>query len=207
MTIVARLHDRRVHPRRVRVLRDHLAELLPQNARVPDVGCRDGLLAHLIMEARPDVEISGIDVLVRPQTSIPVRPFDGRVTLNGAASFDVVMLVEVPHHLDEPIALLREAVRVAGAAVLIKDLTRDGFLAGPPTLQLMDRVGNAHHGVALPIRIGHENTSTERSTISISMSPCGKTGWDSTPVSSASRSSAPFISSPGSTSGGANMAQ
>jgi SAM-dependent methyltransferase len=149
MTVVTRLHDLRIHPRRVRVLRDHFAELLPSNARVLDVGCGDGLLAQLLTQARPDVEIIGIDVLVRPETSIPVRPFDGQVIPFGPAAFDVVLLVDVLHHLDDPTTLLREAARVAGIAVLIKDHTRNGFLAAT-TLRLMDRVGNAHHGVALP---------------------------------------------------------
>jgi 2-polyprenyl-3-methyl-5-hydroxy-6-metoxy-1,4-benzoquinol methylase len=148
MTIVTRLHDRRIHPRRVQVLRDHFAELLPSNARVLDVGCGDGLLAHLLTDVRPDVEISGIDVLVRPETRIPVRQFDGRVIPYGPAAFDVVLLVDVLHHMDDPSTLLREAARVARVAVVIKDHTRNGFLAGT-TLRLMDRAGNAHHGVAL----------------------------------------------------------
>jgi hypothetical protein len=45
--------------------------------------------------------------------------------------------------------LLREAARVARRAVVIKDHTLDGLLAGP-TLRFMDHVGNARHGVALP---------------------------------------------------------
>lgn len=148
MTVVSRLHDLRVHPRRVRVLRDHLADLLPSSARILDVGCGDGLLARLVAEARPDVQVSGIDVLVRPETSIPVRQFDGRVIPYGPAAFDVVLLVDVLHHVDDPTTVLREAARVAGRGLLIKDHTRNGFLAGT-TLRLMDRVANAHHGVAL----------------------------------------------------------
>ena len=65
------------------------------------------------------------------------------------ASFDVVMFVDVLHHTDDPTVLLREACRVARQAVVIKDHTRDGLLAGP-TLNFMDWVGNARHGVVLP---------------------------------------------------------
>jgi len=45
--------------------------------------------------------------------------------------------------------LLREAVRVARRALIIKDHSLQGFGAGL-TLRVMDMVGNARHGVSLP---------------------------------------------------------
>jgi len=44
-----------------------------------DVGCGDGLLAHLMTQKRPDLDLRGIDVLVRDRTHIPVDKFDGQV--------------------------------------------------------------------------------------------------------------------------------
>ena len=148
MSLLGNLHGRYVHSRRVRVLRDTLAGLLPQNARVLDVGCGDGLLARLIMDERPDLEISGIDVLVRPDTKIPVSEFDGSRIPFADQSFDAVMFVDVLHHTDDPAVLLAEARRVAGL-MIIKDHRRNGLLAGP-TLRFMDWMGNAPHGVVLP---------------------------------------------------------
>jgi hypothetical protein len=46
------------------------------------------------------------------------------------------------------VGLLGEALRVSRHAVLIKDHTLEGFLAGP-TLRFMDRTGNLRHGVSL----------------------------------------------------------
>jgi SAM-dependent methyltransferase len=88
-------------------------------------------------------------VLVRPTTAIPVEHFDGSRRPDADGSVDVVMLVDVLHHAADPMVLLREARRVARRSLVIKDHTRDGLLARP-ILQLMDWVGNAHHGVVLP---------------------------------------------------------
>ncbi len=149
MSVVADIHGRYVFGRRVRVLAAHLAELLPRNATVLDVGCGDGSLARLIGTLRPDVSIRGIDLLVRPQTAIPVEAFDGAHFPAADGSYDVVMFVDVLHHTHNAAQLLGEARRVARQFILIKDHTRDGWLAGA-TLRFMDAVGNARFGVALP---------------------------------------------------------
>jgi SAM-dependent methyltransferase len=133
----------------VRVLHKHLVELMPQGASVLDVGCGDGRLARLIQEARPDLSVSGIDVVARPQAHIPVQVFDGETIPAEEAGIDVILFVDVLHHTADPMVLLAEAARVARRAIVIKDHNRDGLFAGP-TLRFMDYVGNAHHGVALP---------------------------------------------------------
>lgn len=149
MSITERIHGGYVASRRVRVLSDHLSELIPYGSTVLDVGCGDGSIACTIMRNRPDVEIKGIDVLMRERTFIPVNQFDGRIIPYGAACFDMVMMVDVLHHTEDPQCLLREAARVARKSVLIKDHTRDGAFA-LPTLKFMDCIGNERYNVALP---------------------------------------------------------
>lgn len=149
MSFLSRLHGEYVFSRRARVLSARLSELLPPNAHVLDVGCGDGTIARLVMERRPDVTIEGIDVLVRPQTAIPVTEFDGRDIPKDDDSVDAVMFVDVLHHTNAPEHLLAEAARVARSAVVIKDHTREGPFA-EELLRFMDWVGNARHGVALP---------------------------------------------------------
>jgi SAM-dependent methyltransferase len=142
------VHNRLVFNRRVQKLASAIAERLPKDARVLDVGCGSGDLAVLVMQLRPDVKIEGIDVLVRPETAIPVTGYDGYHIPFADNHFDAAMVIDVLHHTDDPEAVLAEIARVA-PQVIIKDHLRDGIAAGP-TLRFMDWVGNAAHGVRLP---------------------------------------------------------
>lgn len=139
----------RVYGRRIRVLASHLAELLPRDASVLDVGAGDGLLARMVMDRRPDLRIRGVDVMLRPTSHIPVDRFDGVRLPFDAGAFDAVMMVDVLHHAANQDALLAETARAATRAVVIKDHVLTGVFA-QQTLAFMDWVGNARHGVALP---------------------------------------------------------
>lgn len=155
MNLFGKVHGELVHNRRVRQLCRHLSDLLPENARVLDVGCGDGLLAGLIQQQRPDVDIRGIDIMVREKTHIPVEKFDGSVIPYEDDAFDVVTFVDVLHHTEDPNVLLREAARVAKSYVVLKDHTDEGFLSNK-TLRFMDWVGNKPHGVVLPYNYWRE---------------------------------------------------
>jgi SAM-dependent methyltransferase len=147
--ILNAVHKKLVFGRRVNALSTALAKVLPRNAKMLDVGTGDGSIAALIMEQRPDVTISGVDVLLRPETHIPVTLFDGSHLPFPDDSFDCVMFVDVLHHTNIPAVLIGEAARVAKGVVVIKDHLLQGTLAGL-TLRLMDWVGNRGHDVVLP---------------------------------------------------------
>jgi len=146
---VGALHDRFVSNRRVEVLANWFAKLLPAEVHVLDVGCGDGLISAVLHKKRPDIIVQGIDVLPRSQTYIPVEIFDGSHLPFGDASFDVVLFSDVLHHTADANILLREARRVCKQHVLLKDHFRDG-LGANWRLRFMDWVGNARFGVALP---------------------------------------------------------
>ena len=147
--ILERLHGWYVVSRRVEVLARHFAELLPRNITALDVGSGDGRLARRIGQLRSDVEIQGIDVIVREDTQVPVGVFDGDRIPFDDNRFDAVILCDVLHHTPAPDRLLAESIRVCRSTLVVKDHTLSGLLACS-TLRFMDRVGNRRHGVALP---------------------------------------------------------
>jgi len=159
MSFIESIHEQHIAGRRVRVLCSHLASSIPKGASVLDVGCGDGKLAWLLGQQRPDLTLTGVEVLVRDDTPIPIRPFDGHSLPFDDNSFDVVSFVDVLHHCDQPMELLREANRVARKAVVIKDHCLSG-LAAQTTLRLMDWVGNHRYGVALPYNYWHPDRWT-----------------------------------------------
>jgi len=148
ISVAGEIHTHLVLNRRAAILAKHLANLLPSHARVLDVGCGDGIIDHLIKQTRPDITMEGIEVFVRPHPRIPVKSFDGSVIPYPDASFDTAMFVDVLHHTENPLQLLKEGSRVA-KTILIKDHLLEGLLSAA-TLRFMDWFGNAHHGVVLP---------------------------------------------------------
>ena len=147
--ITTALHGRLVFGRRVRALAKNIETMIPSGTRtLLDVGCGDGTLARAVVRRRPEIEPNGVEIRARPQTAIPVREFDGLQLPFADQSFDVVMLVDVLHHAEEPQTLLSEVARVAAKCVIIKDHLTGAWLSHE-RLRLMDWVGNIGHGVPL----------------------------------------------------------
>ncbi|MBN2307395.1 MAG: class I SAM-dependent methyltransferase [Candidatus Hydrogenedentes bacterium] len=149
MNLLEAIHSRYILGRRVARLAELLADVLPEEGACLDVGCGDGCIDRLIMERRPALTITGVEALVRHETAIPVQAYDGATLPYEAGQFDVVLFVDVLHHVDDPVALMAEACRVARRSLVIKDHLLEGWFAGP-TLRLMDSVGNRRFGIGLP---------------------------------------------------------
>ena len=113
------------------------------------MGSGDGGLAAAIIARKPSLRFKGLDTLVREDTGITVKLFDGQTIPFQDNATDYVLFSDVLHHTNEPMILLREAVRVARQGVMIKDHLVQGLLA-QPTLRFMDEVGNRRFGVQLP---------------------------------------------------------
>ena len=155
MGLLAGLHGSLVFNRRTQVLSECFAQMLPADTKVLDVGCGDGLIDHLITQRRPDVTISGVDLIVRPRTHIPVTAFDGKRIPFEDGAFDIVMFVDVLHHTEDPAILLAEARRVARRAVVLKDHTRDGHpRRARPSVHGLGRQRAARHPPAVQLLAG-----------------------------------------------------
>lgn len=142
-------HARMVGRRRNYVLATHISEMLPVECRsLLDVGCGDGMITRLVGQRRGNIRTEGVDVLVRPETMIPVTPFNGERLPQTDRSFDVVSFIDVLHHIKNPSIMLREGWRVARLGILIKDHACPGSISRF-ILMFMDWVGNRPHGVSL----------------------------------------------------------
>lgn len=142
------IHDAYVRDRRCSALAAVLAPLVSPGSRVLDVGCGDGRISRRVQD-HVGADFTGVDVVVRPNSAIPVTHFDGVHLPFADGAFDTVMIVDVVHHAADQMGLLREVMRVARSAVVIKDVHCDRWLARK-TLAFMDRVGNDRFGIESP---------------------------------------------------------
>ena len=137
------------------LLSDIIGRQLQNGAKVLDVGCGDGKIDKLIMQKK-EVDIYGVDVLIRDETYIPVTKYDGELLPYEDNAFDAILFIDVLHHIKNPIDILKEAKRVARDRIIIKDHLLKGLFAYS-TLKFMDYFGNAHYGVELPYNYLHKN--------------------------------------------------
>jgi SAM-dependent methyltransferase len=143
-------HSKVLMGRRVRQISKHISALIPYSvASVLDVGAGTGEIALAVNQYRPKLDITGVDVYIRPQTFIPVQKYDGVKLPFEEGTFDAVMTVDVLHHCPDHVAILRECARVSKRWIIIKD-----HVSNTPwdkaKLCFMDWVGNRVHGVMLP---------------------------------------------------------
>ena len=171
-------HSSMVLKRRVRRLAELIAGLLPEEElKGLDLGCGSGEVSRHLMDLRPDLKVSGSDLIVRPDAVIDVVGSNADNLPFPDGSFDFIFLIDVLHHTLDPAAILREASRASGRFVIIKDHycqnQFDHFV-----LSFMDWVGNRAHDIPLPnnylsrnqwqklvadcgLRLRHELTSLE----------------------------------------------
>src|SRR5512133_822433 len=103
---------------------DALAQLVPEGARVLDLGCGDGaMLAHL-QQTRGcsgyGIEINDANVLacVKRRVDVIQLNLDEGPSMFEDASFDVVLQIDTLQHLRNAEVMLRETVRVGRVGIV-----------------------------------------------------------------------------------------
>jgi ubiquinone/menaquinone biosynthesis C-methylase UbiE len=129
------------------ILSSTIAPHLKAGSSLLDLSCGSGNLARLIKEKAQLSKVAGCDIVVYPKLQISdCTIYDGKVIPYSDNAFDYVLISDVLHHSPEPLALLKEAMRVAKERVILKDhlvhWPLDAF-----TLQLMDFLGNGIKGI------------------------------------------------------------
>jgi SAM-dependent methyltransferase len=101
-----------------------IARVLPRDARVLDVGCGNGFIAHHL-SALLGRAVLGIDLQNTAEAPINYRHFDGNHFPVTSRSFDVVLLCYVLHHaqnIESTLTELRRVLIEGGTAVVYEDV-------------------------------------------------------------------------------------
>jgi SAM-dependent methyltransferase len=101
-----------------------VARVLPIGARVLDVGCGSGFIAHHLT-ALLGTKVVGIDVAQAASARIEYLRYDGRSFPLPDDAFDAALLCYVLHHAQDLSAVLtevRRALRVGGLVVVYEDI-------------------------------------------------------------------------------------
>lgn len=103
---------------------DLIAPLVPQGARVLDLGCGDGALLELLQRSRGcsgyGVEIDDDNVLACARRGVDVVQLnlDEGLSMFADDSFDVVLQIDTLQHLRNVETMLRETARVGKTAIV-----------------------------------------------------------------------------------------
>ena len=106
-----------------------VARMIPAGARVLDIGCGSGYIAHHLSGMRK-AEVTGIDLEPRTEAPIKYRQYDGVNFPVEKASIDAALLCYVLHHTQDLRSVLLELRRVlsrGGIAVIYEDIPESAW--------------------------------------------------------------------------------
>lgn len=124
-----------------------IARVLPANARVLDVGCGSGFIAHHL-STMVGTNVVGIDLDATPEAAIDYRQFDGRRIPLADDSVDAVLLCYVLHHAQDVNMIMNELRRVlssGGQAIVYEDIPAvswDSLVCWMHNLKWRNRTGS-----------------------------------------------------------------
>jgi methionine biosynthesis protein MetW len=95
---------------------NRITELIPDGARVLDIGAGNGLLAQLIHKRKKNVTVDGVEPQQYAATKARgnYRRFVADIAELNDAEYDVIVLADVIEHIPDPVAFLQQVLRLAG---------------------------------------------------------------------------------------------
>jgi SAM-dependent methyltransferase len=143
---------------RIRRLTKYLGDLIDSKEplRILDVGCGHAYITRELQKIYPHFTFVGVDVMVRPNSAIEVIEYDGTKLPFEDKSFDVLMLIDMLHHADDPNVVLKECARVAKKFIVIKDHVCDSYFDWL-RLSSLDWFGNRPFGIPMTYKYFSSN--------------------------------------------------
>lgn len=143
-------HNKFIYNRRMTQLYNHISSFIKTYncLEILDIGAGDGKIDKMLIDSN-NIQIKGIDVLVRDNTYIPITNYNGEHIDMLDNSINTTMMIDVLHHTKNPSKVFNEAVRVSNEYIIIKDHIVTNKLSYIK-LKMMDYVGNKHYSVNLP---------------------------------------------------------
>ena len=121
------------------------------NLSILDLGCGNGLFGKALQNLPQVSTVYGVDVVDYRKTDIDFKLYEeGSRTPFDDNTFDITFIIEVLHHSEDAIHLLREARRVTkGQIVIFEDIVTSTFRL--KFMKMFDIIMNMRHGVNTPL--------------------------------------------------------
>ena len=103
-------------------------DFIKKGSKILDLGCGSGIVGK-VFEDFFQAKLIGVDIEDKRVSPISFQLIDGKLLPFPKNSFDVVLINYVLHHSQDPIALLKEAKRVAKDKIIIFEDLPEDFLS------------------------------------------------------------------------------
>ena len=127
----------------------NLLKPLAQLDSAVDVGCGEGWFANRLMQDGIVKNCIAVEVSRRKHLDIEPIIYDGKTLPFPDNYTTLAYSVDVIHHAENPLELLKEIARISSTWILLKDHTFNSLL-GQLTLQILDQLGNRRFGIDSP---------------------------------------------------------
>ena len=116
----------KAYEHRARWTHRRLVPYIKRREHVLDIGAGDCRL-DLLLKERSRCNVVSLDVEDYNKTELPLTLFDGKRIPFADGSFDVVLLIFVLHHTQDPAEILKEAKRVSRRRVIVFEDVNKNF--------------------------------------------------------------------------------